>query len=52
MNGLKVTVSTDDYDQHTFLAPSNVVIPDTVGMYFFDYEFFLNRITLTDVYFI
>jgi hypothetical protein len=36
MNGFKVSVNADtsSFDRHTFLAPSNVLIPDAVGMYF------------------
>jgi len=30
MNGFKVTTTTDNFDRHTFLAPSNVVIPAAV----------------------
>jgi hypothetical protein len=26
-------VETSDFDRHTFLAPSNVVLPTAVGMY-------------------
>jgi C1A family cysteine protease len=35
MNGFKMTadVETSDFDRHTFLAPSNVVLPTAVGMY-------------------
>ncbi len=36
MNGFKISVNTEtkDFDHHTFLAPSNVVVPAAVGMYF------------------
>ncbi|CAF1037308.1 unnamed protein product [Rotaria sordida] len=30
MNGLKITNKTNNFDRHTFLAPSNVAIPDAV----------------------
>jgi hypothetical protein len=35
MNGFKMTTDADttNFDRHTFLAPSNVVLPDAVGMY-------------------
>jgi hypothetical protein len=33
MNGYKMNykIQSDQMDRHTFLAPSNVVLPDTVG---------------------
>ena len=31
MNGLKVSTEQTDFDRHTFLAPANIVLPDTVG---------------------
>jgi C1A family cysteine protease len=35
MNGLKMSadMNTDKHDRHLFLAPSNVVLPDTVGKF-------------------
>ena len=32
MNGLKTTEKNTEFDRHTYLAPSNVAIPDAVGM--------------------
>ncbi len=33
MNGYKINLKSqsDQMDRHTFLAPSNVVLPDSVG---------------------
>jgi len=35
MNGFKMNANTnvEKHDRHTFLAPSNVVIPDSVGKF-------------------
>ncbi len=33
MNGFKASTTTNNLDRHTFLAPSNVVIPDAVGRF-------------------
>ena len=30
---MTANADTTNFDRHTFLAPSNIVIPDTVGMY-------------------
>jgi len=40
MNGFKGT-TTDDVDRHTFLAPSNVVLPNSVGRLFLSIEIFV-----------
>jgi hypothetical protein len=34
MNGFKASKITNNLDHHTFLAPSNVVVPKTVGRLF------------------
>ncbi len=34
MNGFKASKITDNLDRHTFLAPSNVVLPKAVGRLF------------------
>ena len=45
MNGFKINVNVDTnkYDRHMFLAPSNLVIPDEVGMLFSFKDYSLSR---------
>jgi hypothetical protein len=34
MNGFKASTTTNNLDRHTFLAPSNVVVPVAIGRFF------------------
>jgi len=40
---MSVNADTNDFDRHTYLPPSNVVIPDAVGMYFLHCFFFEHK---------
>ena len=45
MNGFKMDlkVESNEIDRHTFIAPSNIILPDTVGkiLIFFSFDRYL-----------